>query len=107
MDNATEALDVLKGVPSDHFHLILLDMLLPDRNGYDILPQMRKLIGPNVAVVMASANSHVRGARGKWPAPPPARAPQTATHTATPRARADGRSLWSSCACAAVPTPSS
>ena len=67
--NATEALSLVNSDPS-RFNLILLDMLLPDTNGYDLLPRLRSVIGGDVAIVMASANSQMScGYRGFQPAP--------------------------------------
>ena len=40
------------------FNLILLDVIMPDVNGYEVLPEMRSLVGEQVAIVMASAHSH-------------------------------------------------
>jgi hypothetical protein len=37
---------------------------LPATHGYEVLPQMRALVGDEVAIVMASAHSHVRGRTG-------------------------------------------
>lgn len=55
--SATEALTLLS--EDVHFSLILLDMLLPDHNGYDVLPRLREKVGDEVAIVMASVESHI------------------------------------------------
>ena len=36
-------------------------VILPATHGYVVRPQMRALVGDEVAIVMASAHSHVRG----------------------------------------------
>ena len=54
--NAADALSCVAANPS-RYSLILLDMLLPDTNGYDMLPKLHSLTTNNAAVVMASANS--------------------------------------------------
>jgi len=54
--NAADALSRVAANPS-RYSLILLDMLLPDTNGYDMLPKLHSLTTNNAAVVMASANS--------------------------------------------------
>lgn len=56
--NGSEALDFVTSDPS-RFNLILLDMMLPDTNGYDLLPRLRSVVGGDVAIVMASANSQM------------------------------------------------
>lgn len=56
--NAADALAYVTANPS-RYGLILLDMLLPDTNGYDVLPQLRSKAANDVAIVMASANSQM------------------------------------------------
>ena len=51
-----EALNVLRG--GAKFNLILLDVLMPNQNGYTVLPEMRRIVGETVAIVMQSAHSH-------------------------------------------------
>ena len=59
--SATNAVEALARVTEDPtgFDLILLDVLLPDTNGYDLLPVLRRVVGGDVAVVMASSNSEM------------------------------------------------
>ena len=59
METAAEALEEARANSERHFHLILLDMILPDRSGCEILPQLRAAVGDDVAIVMASSDSHV------------------------------------------------
>jgi CheY-like chemotaxis protein len=54
--NAADALSQVAMEPS-RYALILLDMLLPDLNGYDLLPKLRALTANDVAIVMASVAS--------------------------------------------------
>ena len=61
---AEEALSVLQQLEpnasqSAPFDLILLDVMLPDVNAYDVLPSIRELVGDNVAIVIASAHSQL------------------------------------------------
>ena len=60
--SATNAVEALARVTEDPtgFDLILLDVLLPDTNGYDLLPALRRIVGGDVAIVMASANSQMK-----------------------------------------------
>lgn len=54
--SAEEAMAVLHSEVT--FNLILLDVLMPQLNGYAVLPEMRRLVGDTVAIVMTSAHSH-------------------------------------------------
>ena len=63
VETAAEALEEARANSERHFHLILLDMILPDRSGCEILPQLRAAVGDDVAIVMASSDSHVRPPR--------------------------------------------
>ena len=63
VSSAGEAISKVQECTHSHFNLVLLDMLLPDQNGYDLIPQLRGLLGDDVAIVMASAHSHVRARR--------------------------------------------
>ena len=42
-----------------HYHLILLDLVLPDKSGHELLPELRAHVGPEVAIVIATAHSQV------------------------------------------------
>ena len=57
--SATETLAEMARVGSSHYDILLLDMLLPDQNAYELLPQLRKIAGDNVAMVIASAHTQV------------------------------------------------
>ena len=56
--NAGMALATL--ATQNDFNIILLDAILPDVNGYDLLPRLREVAGPLVAVLMLSAHVEVR-----------------------------------------------
>ena len=59
---ASEALAFVHAA-QEHIDLILLDMMLPDRPGFDILPELRDVLGLDTAIVMMSActeTSHMR-----------------------------------------------
>lgn len=59
VSNAKAAIERLERDEDKLFHIILLDILLPDLNGYEVLPTLRTLVGEDVAIVMASAHSHI------------------------------------------------
>jgi len=54
-ENAKQALEVLK--QPNHIELILLDIMMPDFDGYDFLDQKRKLIGDALPVIVVSART--------------------------------------------------
>jgi len=41
------------------FHIVVLDVVMPDINGDDLLPSLRAILGEQVAVVMASAYGQI------------------------------------------------
>ena len=49
---ATEAISLLAG---GGFRIVLLDAMLPDVNGHEVLPRLRELVGPSVSIIMLSA----------------------------------------------------
>ena len=53
---ASEALAIVERHEKD-FHLILLDLVLPDKHGHELLPELRVHVGPEVAIVIATAHS--------------------------------------------------
>ena len=53
VESADEALAVLQ--TRRDFHMVILDVILPDVNGDELLPTIRQLLGDYVAVVMVSA----------------------------------------------------
>lgn len=57
---AAEAVSRLKDANAPRFHLVLLDMHLPDRNGYDLLPEIRELVDEESAIVAISVHTPVR-----------------------------------------------
>lgn len=57
---ASEAMDLLYDNDAPHFQLIMLDLVLPDQMGTELLPRIRERVGPDVAIVMASVHSKVR-----------------------------------------------
>ena len=105
VQTAAAALEEAKRNGERHFHLILLDMILPDQNGCEVLPQLRAAVGNDVAIVMASSDSHVR-------TPRPARTTRASPVSRRPCSRAPhgirvvlSRSPLCSCAYAAARTP--
>ena len=56
--SAAEAMTLLRAPDTERFDLILLDMLLPDTTGDELLPDLRSMVGEDVTIVMASAHSH-------------------------------------------------
>jgi sigma-B regulation protein RsbU (phosphoserine phosphatase) len=55
--NGREALDLLKAKP---FDLILLDIMMPDMNGYEVLERMKAGTGlPDIPVIMISALNEI------------------------------------------------
>ena len=56
---ASSAEEAMAAIKSETFDLILLDMLLPDLNGYDLLPALRDRVGSDCAIVMCSVDSQM------------------------------------------------
>ena len=56
--SAAEAMALLAAPGTERFDLILLDMMLPDTTGDELLPDLRSMVGEDVTIVMASAHSH-------------------------------------------------
>ena len=54
---ASEALEALESASKDGFDLVLLDYLLPDRDGDKLLPTLREQLGPTAAIVMLSGDA--------------------------------------------------
>lgn len=59
MTSAKEAISLVTDGRSS-FDIIMVDVVLPDIDGHEMLPQIRNAVGNDVAIVMASAHSHVR-----------------------------------------------
>ena len=57
--DSAQCLTLLNADPV-RYHVVVLDVYLPDRNGDVILPQIRSAVGDGVAIVMASASKQVR-----------------------------------------------
>ncbi len=55
VDNGKEALEMLKG--STNIKLILLDIMMPDLNGYEFLDQKNQLLGEDIPVIIVSAKT--------------------------------------------------
>ena len=55
VDNGKEALEVLKG--SDNIRLILLDIMMPDLNGYEFLDRKNEMLGKQIPVIIVSAKT--------------------------------------------------
>lgn len=55
VDNGKEALEMLKG--SANIKLILLDIMMPDLNGYEFLDQKNQLLGEDIPVIIVSAKT--------------------------------------------------
>ena len=53
-DSASAAMDVIAENELEPFGLVLLDMRLPDRDAFDLLPDMRASVGEDVAIVVYS-----------------------------------------------------
>ena len=54
-ESAAEAVRKLTDAPRS-FNLVLLDLLLPDQNGFDVLPVLRQEVDDDVAIVIVSAH---------------------------------------------------
>ena len=48
-------------VKKEHIHLVLLDILMPEINGLDLLPKLLK-VRPDLAVIMISGHGNVQNA---------------------------------------------
>ena len=57
-ENAAEALEIFENDPAD---VVLLDLMLPDRSGLDVLREMRRR-DPDAVVVIVTAYSSIEGA---------------------------------------------
>ena len=57
--NGKEALDLLAS-NKQRFDLILLDLMLPDIHGDELLPELRELCTTTTAIIIISAHLHVR-----------------------------------------------
>ena len=55
VDNGKEALEVLK--ESDNIRLILLDIMMPDLNGYEFLDRKNEMLGKQIPVIIVSAKT--------------------------------------------------
>ena len=55
-DNGAQTLQILS---EQTFSLILLDLLLPDIQGQELIPTIREIVGIDVAIVIATAYSHI------------------------------------------------
>ena len=65
--SAAAALAILVRNGMTHFHIILLDQILPDARGTELLPQLRALVGEETAVLIVSVHSHVRAEPSQTP----------------------------------------
>jgi CheY-like chemotaxis protein len=54
---ASLAAEALAIIERQDFHLILLDLVLPDKPGHDLLSELRVHVDPEVAIVIATAHS--------------------------------------------------
>jgi CheY-like chemotaxis protein len=54
-ESGTEALEQLK--QPNHIQLILLDIMMPDVDGYEFLDQKRELVGDEIPVIIVSAKT--------------------------------------------------
>lgn len=54
-EKGTEALEQLKH--PNHIRLILLDIMMPDIDGYEFLDQKRQLVGDEIPVIVVSAKT--------------------------------------------------
>lgn len=55
VDNGKEALAVLK--ESENIRLILLDIMMPDLNGYEFLELKNQMLGQKIPVIIVSAKT--------------------------------------------------
>jgi len=51
------------------FNLVLVDVLMPDGNGYDLLPLIKEIVGNKAAVVMNSAHNQASLIKARDPEP--------------------------------------
>lgn len=54
-ENGKEALEQLK--QPNHIQLILLDIMMPDIDGYEFLDQKKQLVGDEIPVIIVSAKT--------------------------------------------------
>jgi len=54
-ENGKEALELLK--QPNHIQLILLDIMMPEFDGYEFLDQKRQLVGDEIPVIVVSAKT--------------------------------------------------
>jgi len=55
VDNGQEALDILK--ESENIRLILLDIMMPDLDGYEFLELKNQMLGQEIPVIIVSART--------------------------------------------------
>ena len=72
--NVLEASNGIKGVElfeehSEHVSLIILDMIMPGMNGYDVLQKVRS-ISPAIRVIMSSGLSELKVENQTYPQQP-------------------------------------
>jgi len=55
VDNGKEALEVLEG--TNNIRLILLDIMMPELNGYEFLDRKNEMLGQEIPVIIVSAKT--------------------------------------------------
>lgn len=55
VDNGKEALEVLEG--TNNIRLILLDIMMPELNGYEFLDRKNEILGQEIPVIIVSAKT--------------------------------------------------